>query len=200
MTVKPSKIAGHLLCWFPVGYLLFGVLTQNLGADPQERVMHLLGYWGLLFLLLSLSITPLRRLFGVNWIFQYRRILGLYAAFYLLLHILAFTFFYLDFNLSELWRETIKRPYISVGMLAFILLCPLVLTSTKKMQKRLGKNWVKLHRLVYLIALLGVIHFVWQSKADLNEPLSYALLLIVLLGVRAYWYFSKRKSAKRSAC
>ena len=193
MNVKLAKIVAHLLCWLPLGYLVVAVSTRNLGADPQERVMHLLGYWGLLFLLLGLAITPVRRLFKVSWLFQYRRMLGLYAAFYLLLHITTFTLFYLNLNLSELWNETIQRPYISVGMLGFMLIIPLVLTSTKTMQKRLGRNWAKLHRLVYVIAVLGIIHFVWQSKADLNEPLSYALVLIVLLGVRVYWYLRKRK-------
>ena len=193
MNVKPAKIVAHLFCWLPLGYLVVAAYARNLGADPQERVMHLLGYWGLLFLLLGLAITPVRRLFKFSWLFQFRRMLGLYAAFYLLLHIKTFTLFYLNLNLSELWSETIQRPYISVGMLGFMLIIPLVLTSTKTMQKRLGRNWAKLHRLVYVIAVLGIIHFVWQSKADLNEPLSYALVLIVLLGVRVYWYLRKRK-------
>ena len=191
MTVKPSKVIAHLICWLPLFYLLFCVFNRTLGADPQEQVMHLLGYWGLMFLLLGLSVTPLRKLFKVTWVYQHRRMLGLYAAFYLFLHIMAFTTFYLNFNLSELWSETLKRPYISVGMFGFVLMMPLIITSTSKMQKRLGRNWIKLHRLVYVIALLGVIHFVWQSKADLNEPLLYALILVFLLGIRLFWYLSK---------
>lgn len=197
MTLKLEKITAHLACWLPLGYLVFGAVNRDLGADPQEQVMHLLGFWGLLFLLLSLSITPMRRLLRMPWVFQFRRMLGLYAAFYLLLHIATFTIFYLNFNVYELWNETLKRPYISVGMLAFILLIPLVATSTKSMQRRLGKKWVKLHRLVYLIACLGVIHFVWQTKADLNEPLSYALILVFLIGIRLYWFLaSKKRSGK----
>jgi methionine sulfoxide reductase heme-binding subunit len=196
MKVMPYKILVHALCWLPLLYMVYGVFNRTLGADPQEKVMHLLGYWALLFLLIGLSVTPLRKVLRISRLSRYRRVFGLYAAFYLMLHMIAFTLFYLNADLSELWRETIKRPYISVGMLAFTLMIPLVVTSTKKMQKRLGRNWARLHRIVYLIAPLGVVHFIWQSKADLNEPLLYALILTILLGVRCYWHIANLKSPR----
>ena len=112
--------------------------------------------------------------------------MGLYAVFYLILHITIFFIFFLENSFSFLWEEIVERPYITVGMLATLLLVPLAVTSTKKMQRRLGRNWKKLHQLVYLIATLGIIHFIWQSKSDLNEPLLYLIWLLFTLGYRYY--------------
>ena len=186
MLYKISKILSHLLCWFPIGYILYAVNNRLLGADPQEAMLELLGLWTLIFLFLCLSITPLARITKKPIVIKFRRLLGLYSTFYLLLHITVFFIFYLEMDLAYLLTEILERPYITVGMLAAVLLIPLTVTSTKKMQRRLGRNWKKLHQLVYLIAILAIVHFIWQTKSDLNQPLIYLLWLIFLLGYRIY--------------
>jgi sulfoxide reductase heme-binding subunit YedZ len=117
---------------------------------------------------------------------QYRRMLGLYCVFYLSLHLAMFFIFYSEADLSLLWQETVERPYITLGMAATLLLIPLTITSTKKMQRRMGRNWKKLHWMIYPVSIMGIGHFIWQSKADLNEPLTYLIWLLVLLGYRIY--------------
>jgi len=184
---KIIKVAAHIACWIPLCFLIYAAIFRQLGADPQEEMLHQLGLWTLIFLLLGLSITPLYRLLSLPQLVKYRRMLGLYAFFYLNLHILVFFLFYLNANLSELLDETIKRPYITLGMTAFLLMIPLVITSTKVMQRKLGRKWKKLHQLVYFIATLGAIHFIWQSKSDLNEPMVYFLWLVLALSIRAFY-------------
>ena len=166
-------------------------MNRELGADPQEKMLHLLGFWSLVYLLLGLSITPLAKLCRAFNLIRFRRMIGLYAAFYLLLHMLIFFVFYLDSEFQQLLTEVIDRPYITLGMLAFVLMLPLVFTSTKLMQRRLGPRWKILHRLVYPISVFAIVHFIWQSKSDLNEPLTYTLWLVLLLGLRVYWAKSK---------
>jgi len=183
---KLSKVLAHIACWVPLAYLIYAAYNRQLGADPQEEMLHQLGLWTLIYLLIGLSITPLNRIFKWSILVKYRRMLGLYAFLYLLLHLTIFFIFYLELSLSYLWDEIIERPYISVGMLAMLLLIPLVVTSTKSMQRRLGRNWKKLHQLVYPIAILAITHFIWQSKSDLNEPLLYLIWLVFLLGFRVY--------------
>ena len=184
MKYKISKIVAHVLCWLPLSYLVFGACNRRLGADPQEVLLHLLGFWTLIFLLLSLSISPLRQMCSLPILIRFRRMLGLYAAFYLSLHIIVFFVFYLELNLSYLWDEIIERPYITVGMLATLMIIPLVATSTLTMQKRLGRNWKRIHKVAYVIPVLGIVHFIWQSKSDLNEPLLYAIWLVLLFVYR----------------
>lgn len=186
MHYKLSKVLAHIACWVPLAYLIYAAYNRQLGADPQEEMLHQLGLWTLIYLLIGLSITPLNRIFKWSILVKYRRMLGLYAFLYLLLHLTIFFIFYLELSLSYLWDEIIERPYISVGMLAMLLLIPLVVTSTKSMQRRLGRNWKKLHQLVYPIAILAITHFIWQSKSDLNEPLLYLIWLVFLLGFRVY--------------
>lgn len=157
-----------------------------LGADPQEEMLHQLGLWALIFLLAGLSLTPINKIFQLPVLIKFRRMLGLYAFWYLILHLTVFFIFYLELDFSYLLDEIIERPYITVGMLAMLLLIPLVVTSTKSMQRRLGRKWKKLHQLVYPIAILAITHFIWQSKSDLNEPLLYLIWLVFLLGFRIY--------------
>jgi sulfoxide reductase heme-binding subunit YedZ len=137
-------------------------------------------------------ITPLRRLSGKSWLIKLRRMLGLYAIFYACLHFITYIWFDHYFDWVEIIKDIPKRPFITVGFSAFVLLIPLAVTSNNKMMRRLKKNWVKLHKLVYVIAVLGVLHFLWLVKADTLEPLIYASILLILLGYRAY--YQRRKN------
>lgn len=193
-SVVITKLALWAACLAPFGMLAlqaFGYLG-SLGANPVEQILNVCGKTGLNLLLLTLCITPIRRSTGINKLVSFRRLLGLFAFFYLALHFS--TYALLDLGLlyepgqawSTLLVDITERPYITVGFTALVLLIPLAVTSTRGMQRRLGRNWAKLHRLVYVVSVLGVIHYYWQVKSDLDfaEPLLYAFLLAVLLGVR----------------
>ncbi|TQV81579.1 sulfite oxidase heme-binding subunit YedZ [Aliikangiella coralliicola] len=184
--MKILKVVIHFGAWLPLIWLAYAAYSRQLGGDPQEAVLHELGLFGLIFLLLSLSMTPAKMFYkSFAWV-RFRRMLGLYGAFYLSLHLLVYLAFYLHFDFAELAAEIIKRPYITVGMVAFFLLLPLVVTSTRAAQRRLGKRWKKLHQLAYIITVLGLVHFIWQSKSDLNEPMLYVLWAGLLFGAR--WF------------
>lgn len=173
-----------ILSLLPLFILAVQYYAELLGANPIEAITHQTGDWTLRFLLLTLTATPLRRLTGWGWPIRVRRMLGLFAFFYASLHLL--TYFWLDqfFDWPEIWLDILDRPFVTIGMAGFVLLLPLVATSTHAMMKRLGKSWKKLHRLAYLVPLLGVIHFWWLVKADILEPLIYGLVLGVLLVTR----------------
>lgn len=178
------------LCLLPLAHLLagaFSIAGQGLGANPVEELLHALGRWGLKFLLLTLAVTPLRRWTGWNWLIRFRRMLGLFAFFYVLLHFLVYAVLDQGLNLQAIVEDVLKRPYITLGMAGLLMLLPLAVTSTKGMMRRLGKRWQKLHRLVYVIAIVAVWHFYWQVKLDTLEPILYALVLAGLLGVRVYF-------------
>ena len=167
----------------------------NLGANPIEFITRDLGDWILIFLMITLAVTPLRRLTGWNWLIKLRRMLGLFAFFYAALHFV--TYIWLDqfFDLGDIVKDVIKRPFITVGFLAFVTLIPLAVTSTNAMVRRLGgKRWQTLHKLAYAIAILGVVHYWWLVKRDIREPLLYAAILTVLLGIRVYWNQQKRRN------
>jgi sulfoxide reductase heme-binding subunit YedZ len=173
-----------LLSLVPLAKLLFAAWSDNLGANPIETMTHQTGLWGLYFLLITLAITPLKKLTGISWLVNLRRMLGLYAFFYACLHLLIY--FWLDqyFLLDVIVEDIVKRPYITLGFSAWLLLLPLALTSNQFSIHRLKKNWKKLHRLVYIAALLVVAHFIWLVKADYAEPLLYLGLLCLLLLAR----------------
>jgi sulfoxide reductase heme-binding subunit YedZ len=192
-----AKPLVFLLCLLPVGWLLAGLAgwpAAELGANPIEKIQDTLGIWGLRFLLTTLAVTPLRELLGWPRLLGFRRMLGLYAFFYVSMHFL----FYLLVDQSLDWRllleDIAKRPFITVGFSALLLLIPLAVTSTKRAMRRLGRRWQRLHRLVYPAAILACTHFYWQVKADIREPLVYVLVLAVLLGWRLYRY---RQRARR---
>lgn len=182
------------LCLAPAARLVWLALNDGLGANPIEFVIRSLGTWTLTLLLVTLAVTPLRRLTGINALIRVRRMLGLFAFFYASLHFLAYVGLDQFFDFRQILADIVKRPYITVGFTCLVLLVPLAVTSTNAMQRRLGgKRWQRLHRLVYVIAAGGVVHYLWLVKKDITVPALYALALIVLLGLRLWW--SRRPAA-----
>jgi sulfoxide reductase heme-binding subunit YedZ len=192
--VKPLLF---LLCLAPAAWLAAGILAlqagevtgaaaQALGANPVEKVQDTLGIWGLRLLLVTLAVTPLRVIGGWPRLQLFRRMLGLFAFFYVSLHFLWYLFVDQAFDWRQLAADVVKRPYITAGFTAFLLLVPLAATSTRRAMRRLGRRWQKLHRLAYVAAILGCVHYWWQVKADVREPLAYAAVLALLLGWRLY--------------
>lgn len=194
--IKPPLF---VLCLLPLIWLAlraFGIGGLSLGTNPVETVQDTLGQWGLRFLLITLTVTPLRDWLDAAWLVQLRRMSGLYAFFYVLLHFL--TWLVLDQGLywPGILTDIGKRPFITIGFLALLLLIPLVATSTNAMMRRLGKRWKRLHRSIYVIVLLGVWHYYWQVKADVREPLIYLGIAVVLLGWRLWKVRSRWITAK----
>src|SRR5580704_4582830 len=187
--IRWFKPVVFLACLGPLARLGWKAYRGLLGANPIEVITHSTGDWILIFLLVTLSITPLRKLTGQLWMIRYRRMFGLFAFFYAMLHFL--TYIWLDkfFDVHEMWADVLKRRFITVGFTGFVLLIPLAFTSTQDWIRRLGgKRWQALHRLIYLSAIAGVIHYWWLVKADIREPLKYGVILAVLLGYRiAVW-------------
>lgn len=185
--VKPLVF---LICLLPLAVLLaraFSVADMGLGANPIEELLHELGRWGLKFLLLTLAVTPMRRWTGWNWLIGFRRMLGLFSFFYIVLHFTVYAVLDQGLDFSAIIEDVLKRPYITLGMAGLLMLIPLAVTSTRGMMRRLGKRWQKLHRLVYIIAIAGVWHFYWQVKLDTLDATLYALVLAALLGARVYF-------------
>ncbi len=178
------KRAVFLLCLTPLVWLLALALLGELGANPIEAVIRYLGDWALRLLLLTLVATPLRLLTGWTWPVRLRRMLGLFAFFYAVLHLCSYVVLDQFFAWDIIWEDIVERPFITMGMLAFLLLLPLALTSSHASMRRLGRHWKRLHRLIYPAAILAVAHFTLMVKADLREPLFYAVILAVLLGLR----------------
>lgn len=184
------KISLFLLALFPLIKLSLGAYFDRLGANPIESITHRTGFWTLSFLLITLTITPLRRLTGWSWLVRLRRMLGLFAFFYGSLHFLTYLVLDQFFDWESIVKDIIKRPYITIGFPAFVLLIPLAITSNNRLIKLLGgKRWLLLHRLIYPIAVGGVVHFWWLVKKDITEPLIFAVLLGILLAIRlVYWW------------
>jgi sulfoxide reductase heme-binding subunit YedZ len=183
-TILASRLAKPVLfiiCLVPLCVLVWRAFYGELGANPVETITHNTGDWTLRFLLVTLSISPLRRWFGMSGLMRFRRMLGLYVFFYACCHFSIWFIADHRFNLDGMIEDIVDRPYITVGFSALVLLIPLAITSNNAMVRRLGKRWKKLHRLVYLITGLGVLHFLWLVKADYLEPGIYALIAFVLL-------------------
>lgn len=188
------KMALMVLCGVPLMRLGWGAWHDELGANPIEFITRALGAWTLNFLLITLSVTPLRKLTGWSWLAGLRRTVGLYVFFYASLHLA--TYLWLDkfFDWQAIVKDILKRPIITIGMSAFILLLPLALTSNKAMMQRLGgKRWQQLHRATYVIAIFGVVHYWWLVKLDRTLPAAYAASLALLLGVRLWWREKERQ-------
>jgi sulfoxide reductase heme-binding subunit YedZ len=195
--LRLTKILIFLGALVPLGRLGWKALHNGLGANPIEVITHSTGDWTLILVLTTLTITPLRRITKQYWLIGVRRMIGLFAFFYGSLHFT--TYIWLDkfFDLHEMLKDIAKRPFITVGFSAFVLLIPLALTSTAGWIRRLGgKNWQRLHRLIYATAILGVIHYIWLVKADVRKPLEYASVLSILLLYRiVMWAAELRKNA-----
>jgi methionine sulfoxide reductase heme-binding subunit len=195
MTLRLTKIAIFLAALIPLTRLVWKALHDALGANPIEVITHSTGDWTLILILATLSITPLRRITHQYWLIGVRRMIGLFAFFYGTLHFL--TYIWLDkfFDIHEMLKDIAKRPFITIGFSAFVLMIPLALTSTAWSIRRLGgKNWQRLHRLIYLTATLGVVHYAWLVKADHRKPVEYGIVLSILLAYRvAVWAFEKRQ-------
>ena len=183
-----------ILCLLPLVMLLWNGFTHGLGANPVEKITHRTGDWSLRFLLITLSVTPLRKMFGWNRLLRLRRMLGLFAFFYVCLHFATYLVFDHFFDIHEIIKDIIKRPYITVGFTGFVLLIPLAVTSTNNMRKRLGKRWQQLHQLVYVIAVCGILHYLWLVKADILKPMIHAAILLALLIVRAVYQRKEQRT------
>lgn len=192
--VTHLKVLVFLICLYPLFYMTWGFFTHQLGANPIEAVTRDSGLWGLRFLLVTLCVTPLRWLTGINQLVRFRRMLGLFAFFYATVHMLLYLGLDQFFDWYEIWLDIIKRPFITVGFINFIALLPLVFTSTNKMVKRLGgRRWKKLHKLTYFVAAAACIHFLMLIKADIREPVIYIIILTGLLGVRLLHHLRQKK-------
>jgi methionine sulfoxide reductase heme-binding subunit len=179
---KWTKVPVFLLCLVPLGILVSRALTANLGANPVEFIQHATGDWTLRFLVITLCITPFRKVLKLPDLIRFRRMLGLFAFFYAGLHFLTYLGPDQSFDLASIWKDVYKRPFITVGFTAFVLLIPLALTSTAGWIRRLGgRRWQMLHRAIYISAICGVIHYYWLVKSAVLRPLTYAAIVAVLL-------------------
>lgn len=185
-------------CLIPLGMLVWRALHSELGANPVEAITHTTGDWTLIFLLLTLTVTPLRKLTRQYWLIGFRRMLGLFAFFYGSLHLMTWVGIDKFFDVHEMLADVVKRRFITSGMTGFALMIPLALTSTKWSIRKLGgKRWQALHRLIYFSAAAGVIHYIWLVKADLKKPLEYAAVLSVLMIYRFALWIGSRKAGER---
>jgi sulfoxide reductase heme-binding subunit YedZ len=194
------KPAVFVLCLTPLAYLIGRAVMMRLGANPIEEVLHRTGDWTLIFLLITLGVTPVRLLTGWGWVGGLRRMLGLFAFFYACLHFSIYVGVDQFFDLESIYKDVVKRKYITIGFTGFVLLIPLAVTSTNAAVRRLGaKRWQALHRLVYVTAVCGVVHYWWLVKKDIRTPLLYATILAVLLGVRLVRARGSRRPAASTA-
>jgi sulfoxide reductase heme-binding subunit YedZ len=189
---RRAKPVVFLLCLGPLLYLLFLAATGRLGVNPIETVTLFTGRWTLRFLLVTLAVTPARRLLKWNDVIQFRRMLGLFAYFYAVLHLATYVVLDQFFDWETIVDDVTKRRFIMAGMGAFLLLTPLALTSTRAWIRRLGRNWARLHWLIYPAAMLGIVHFVWKVKSDYSSPTRYAVVLGLLLAFRVAWLLRAR--------
>ncbi len=190
-----------VLATLPFVRLFIAAFTDQLGANPFEFITRNTGDWTLYLLCGALAVTPIRKLTGLVWLARLRRMVGLFGFFYVALHFTTFLWFDHAFDLTEMWRDVIKRPFITVGFAAFVLLIPLALTSTNAMVKRIGsQRWQWLHRLVYVILPLGVLHFWWMkaAKHNLAQPMAFAIGVAALLALRLYWKFRQKSVSMRA--
>lgn len=194
--IKIIKAVLFFICLVPLIRLFWLGIQDDLSANPVEFVERSTGYWALFILMVTLALTPIRLLTGVVWPIQLRRMLGLFMFFYACLHITTYLWLDYSFMWAEISKDIIKHPYVLVGFSAFLFTIPLAATSNNVMIRRLKTRWKKLHQLVYLIAILGVVHFWWLVKKDIREPLLFAIILMILFGIRIYYKGLVKKRTK----
>lgn len=197
LTRPAAKPVLFVLCLLPFAWLVYNVITQNLGANPQEALVRATGDWTLRFLCIVLAVTPLRTISNTPGLARFRRMLGLFVYFYVVLHLLSYSWFDMGFDVPDIAKDIAKRPFILVGFSAFVLLTPLAFTSFNRAIKAMGaKRWQLLHKLVYVIAGLGILHFFWMraGKNNFTEVFVYATILGVLLGWRLVQWIKKKQS------
>ena len=199
--IKRLKLVIFVLALLPLLRLIERGVQNNLSANPLEFITRATGDWAIYFLCLTLLVTPLRRMTGLNWLLRLRRLLGLYVFFYAFLHFLCFLWFDHFFDLEEMVKDIVKRPFIAVGFAAFVLLVPLAVTSSDRLMRQLGRWWGRLHRLIYGVALLAVLHFWWMKsgKNNLQEPMIIALVMRLLLGSRVVFIWRARRPPENVA-
>jgi methionine sulfoxide reductase heme-binding subunit len=193
MRPKSLKPLLFVACVLPAAHLVFNGLRSQLGANPIEAITHDTGDWTMIFLMVTLAITPLRRITGVHDLIQYRRMIGLFAFFYGTLHFLTYVWLDKFFAWSEIVKDVYKRPFITAGFTAFVLMIPLAITSTRGWITRLGKRWAFLHRFIYVSAVAAVVHYIWLVKRDEAKPFMYAVILSALLLWRIGSFLAKRR-------
>lgn len=193
LTSKWTKVVLFLVCLVPLGILVWEAFTGGLGANPTQFMEHATGDWTLRFVAITLSITPLRKLLKLPQLIRFRRMLGLFAFFYGCCHFSIYLTFDQVFDLHGIWADIAKRRYITVGFTGFVLMIPLAVTSTAGWIRRMGgRRWAMLHRLIYVTAVAGVIHFWWLVKSDIHLPLEYAAVMAVLLGWRIFNHYANK--------
>ena len=198
MPVIWRRVLIFLVSLFPLFVIVYKAITNQLGADPAKAIVLFTGTWAFYFLLITLSVTPLKRLANQSWLMAHRRMLGLFTLFYAIAHLLSYFIFILGLDFSSFGSELVKRPYILLTIPAVILLIALGATSTQAMMRRLGKNWVKLHKSIYLIAILAWLHVLLQVRSSYADAVLFGVLTALLLGVRVYWALRKKQKALKT--
>ena len=193
---KLLKPLVFLLALVPAGYLGYRTYTNDLGVNPAETLQLETGEWALKLLIITLAVTPVRRLTRWNRVIQFRRMLGLFAFFYACLHFLTYIVLDKYFAFGEMMADVLKRPFITAGFVAFVAMVPLAITSTKGWIRRLGRRWQVLHRLIYVSGAAAAVHFVWKVKVVIGEPIYYALAIALLLGFRVVWQLKSAKAVR----
>ena len=182
--IKYFKPFVFILCLWPLGIIILDIYYNNLGAEPVKKIMNHFGEWTLIFICLTLTMSPLKRITNLSFWIKFRRMLGLFVFFYATVHLLTYIGLDYRFDWDPIINDVLKKKYIFIGFSAWLLLIPLAITSSQKMIKILGRNWKNLHRLVYVIAIFGSLHYIWLSKTIFFKPLIYTLIIVVLLALR----------------
>jgi methionine sulfoxide reductase heme-binding subunit len=195
-----TKLSVFLLCLYPLARLLVFGFTDRLTANPVEFITRSTGTWTLVMLCITLAVTPARRLFGWNQLLRYRRMLGLFAFFYGCLHLTTYVWMDQWFEVGSIAKDIYKRPFITVGFLAFVLMLPLALTSSHWAMRKLGRNWGRLHRLIYLVAIAAMLHYIWHKggKNNYDQPIIYGTVIGVLFAVRIFYWLRARAGVANS--